>query len=199
MSHYLAFVAVAVAVILAPGADFAVVVRNTLAGGRVRGSATVLGITASNVVQGLAAAAGLGALVVASEPVFETIRWAGIGYLCYLAVQAFRSAWRGDYLGPAEAPASRGLRQGFLSNITNPKVLVFYLAVLPQFIGAATPPVVLVLLALTHAVLGLAYLLLLVLVLERARRWLARRSVRRALDVLTGTALGAIGVRLATE
>jgi threonine/homoserine/homoserine lactone efflux protein len=199
VSTDLAFVAVAVAVMLAPGADFAVVVRNTLAGDRVRGTATALGITASTVLQGLAAAAGLGALVTASQPVFDAIRWTGNAYLAWLAVQAFRSAWRGDYREQAAAPASRGFRQGFLSNITNPKVLVFYLAVLPQFIAADTSVVLLVLVASTHAVLGLGYLLGLVLVLERARRWLSRRRVRRGLDVLTGTMLGAIGVRLATE
>jgi threonine/homoserine/homoserine lactone efflux protein len=86
-----------------------------------------------------------------------------------------------------------------LSNITNPKVLVFYLAVLPQFMSADPRPWELIALALTHAVVSLAYLVALVALIERATVVLNRQPVRRALDALTGTALGAFSVRLATE
>jgi threonine/homoserine/homoserine lactone efflux protein len=156
-------------------------------------------------VQGLAAAAGLGALVVRSQPLFEVIRWAGVGYLAYLGVQALRSAVAGRYpadeltAGTGTAQRLAGWRQGFLSNITNPKVLVFYLAVLPQFLTPDSGVPTLVLLALTHAVLGLLYLLLLVAGMHRARAVLGRRRVRRALDAVTGTVLLGFGVRLATE
>ena len=92
-----------------------------------------------------------------------------------------------------------GWRQGFLSNITNPKVLVFYLAVLPQFLAPGAGIGLLVGYALTHAALGAAYLISLVLLLARARRLLARRRVRRALDATTGVALLGFGARLATE
>ena len=89
--------------------------------------------------------AGLGAMIVRAQPVFEAIKWAGIAYLGYLAAHALRSAVRGRYApldGDGEeqggvAVAFGGWRQGFLSNITNPKVLVFYLAVLPQFVAPA--------------------------------------------------------------
>ena len=199
ISTFGAFLAVAVVVVLVPGPDFAVVTRNTLVGGRRRGWATALGVAASNAVQGLAAAAGLGALVVRSQPLFEAIRWAGVAYLAYLAVQALRSAWRGDYRVEEGGRAGAGLRQGFLSNITNPKVLVFYLAVLPQFIGTGSPLWASAVLALTHAVVSLAYLAALVAAMDRASAWLRRRRVRRSLDVLTGTALGAFSVRLATD
>lgn len=202
---YGSFLVFAVALVLVPGPDVAVTTRNTLAGGRTRGAWTAVGITSSNAVQGLAAAAGLGALVVRSQPLFEVIRWAGVGYLAYLGVQALRSAVAGRY--PADELAAdtgtaqrlAGWRQGFLSNITNPKVLVFYLAVLPQFLTPDSGVPTLVLLALTHAVLGLLYLLLLVAGMHRARAVLGRRRVRRALDAVTGTVLLGFGVRLATE
>ncbi|MGY1703801.1 LysE family translocator [Geodermatophilus sp. SYSU D00697] len=204
MSQYGTFVVFATVLVLVPGADFAVVVKNTLAGGRRRGAWAAGGVTASNVVQGAAAATGLGALVVRVEPLFQTIRWIGIAYLTWLGVQALRSAVRGRYPAlpvgerlPGQALA--GWRQGFLSNITNPKVLAFYLAVLPQFLGPGTPVPVLAAYALTHAVLGLAWLLLLVAGLDRARALLARRPVRRGLDALTGVALMGFGARLATE
>jgi threonine/homoserine/homoserine lactone efflux protein len=202
---YGSFLAFTVALVLVPGPDVAVTTRNTLAGGRTRGAWTAVGITSSNAVQGLAAAAGLGALVVRSQPLFEVIRWAGVGYLAYLGVQALRSAVAGRYaadeLAADTGTAQRlaGWRQGFLSNITNPKVLVFYLAVLPQFLTPDSGVPTLVLLALTHAVLGLLYLLLLVAGMHRARAVLGRRRVRRALDAVTGTVLLGFGVRLATE
>ena len=200
LSSYLAFLGVATVVVLVPGPDFAVVTRHTLAAGRRRGWATSLGVCTSNAVQGSAAAAGLGAVIIGSQPLFETIKWAGVCYLAWLAVQALRSAWRGEYAeSSGGGGASRGFRQGFLSNITNPKVLVFYLAVLPQFMGADPQTWQLALLALTHAVVSMAYLAVLVAALDRATATLRRRGVRRALDALTGTALGVFSVRLATE
>ncbi|MGY1742482.1 MULTISPECIES: LysE family translocator [unclassified Blastococcus] len=203
MSGYASFVVFATVLVLVPGPDTAVVIRNTLAGGRRRGTWSAVGIAASNVVQGTAAAAGLAAVVVRVEPLFQAIRWLGIAYLAYLGVQSLRSAVRGRYEdlagnGTADPGAAlRGFRQGFLSNITNPKVLAFYLAVLPQFLGPQAAVPVLVAFALTHAVLGLAWLLVLVAGLHRARRVLTRRPVRRAMDAVTGCALLGFGTRLA--
>jgi len=200
---YLAFLTVAVVVALVPGPDFAVVSANTLAGGRLRGWATALGVAGACAVQGVAAAAGLGAFVLRSQPVFLTIKWAGVAYLAYLAALSLRSSWRGTYrpmvAGRAEADPARGLRQGFLSNITNPKVLVFYLAILPQFIGPGSGGLALAGLALTHAAIALLWLGLLVTLMHRASGWLARRRVRRWLDAITGTVLGGFSVALAVE
>ena len=126
--------------VLIPGPDFAVVTKNTLVGGRRRGRWTALGVSSSNLVQGTAAAFGVSGLILRVQPLFEAIKWAGVGYLAYLGAQAIRSALRGQYQPADEADGggkARGLagwRQGFTSNITNPKVLVFYLAVLPQFL-----------------------------------------------------------------
>ncbi|WP_233495862.1 LysE family translocator [Geodermatophilus sp. TF02-6] len=204
MAQYGTFVVFAAVLVLVPGPDFAVVVRNTLAGGPRRGAWSAVGVTTSNAVQGAAAAAGLAALVVRIEPLFQTIRWLGIAYLAWLGAQALRSAVRGEYRAPsvgdtAPGQAIVGWRQGFLSNVTNPKVLAFYLAVLPQFLGPGAPVPVLLAYALTHAVLSLAYLLALVAGLDRVRVVLARRPVRRALDALTGCALLGFGARLAAE
>jgi threonine/homoserine/homoserine lactone efflux protein len=202
VSAFVSFLIFAIVLILVPGPDFAVVTRNTLVGGQRRGVWTAVGVACAAGVQGLAAAAGLGALIAGAQPVFGTIKWAGIVYLFYLAVQAFRSALAGQYLALDAANGARGgrgWRQGFLCNITNPKVLVFYLAVLPQFLGEHPPLWALIALALTHAVLSLGYLIALVRGLHSARRVLSRRRVRRVLDAVTGTALLGFGVKLATE
>ena len=204
-SKYGEFLAFAVVLIVIPGPDFAVVTKNTLAGGRQRGRWTALGVSSSNLVQGTAAAFGLSALIVSVQPLFESIKWAGVAYLTCLGVQALRSARRGQYppldgSDPAStAQNAAGWRQGFISNITNPKVLVFYLALLPQFLTPGAGLGLLLLLAWSHAVLSLSYLLVLVTGLHAARRLLMRRRVRRALDVTTGAVLLGFGARLATE
>ena len=203
---YISFLVFAVVLVLVPGPDFAVVTKNTLSAGRRRGAWSAVGVASSNAVQGVAAAGGLGAVVVRSQPLFHAIKWAGIVYLVLLGVQAFRSALAGTYTrlegDDGQVSAGQGLagwRQGFLSNITNPKVLVFYLAVLPQFLGRDAPVAVLLLFALSHALLSLLYLLLLVAGLHRARRALSRRNVRRGLDAATGAALLGFSAKLATE
>jgi threonine/homoserine/homoserine lactone efflux protein len=208
-ANYATFALFALLLTLAPGPDFAVVSRNAVVGGRVAGLWTALGVSASNVVQGSAVALGLGALIVRSQPAFEAIRWAGVVYLVWLGLQALRSAWRGPAqalsdagttpIGPRRGDGFRRWRQGFLSNITNPKVLVFYLSVLPQFLHPGSPAVDALALAYTHAVLGLSWLSVLVMALHTMRRWIGRRRVRQALDAVTGTVLLGFAGRLATE
>jgi threonine/homoserine/homoserine lactone efflux protein len=200
---YGSFLGFAIVLVLIPGPDFTVVTRNTLMGGRRRGAWSGLGVASSNVIQGCAAVAGLGAIIVRLQPVFEAVKWAGIAYLLFLALHAIRSAVRGEYPQLEDAPARgqgvKGYRQGFLSNITNPKVLVFYLAVLPQFLGPGTPVVILLIFALTHAMLSLSYLQIVVWAAARLRVTLSRRAVRRGLDVATGAALVGFGTKLAVE
>jgi threonine/homoserine/homoserine lactone efflux protein len=192
-----------VVLVLIPGPDFAVVTKNTLVGGRRRGRWTALGVSNSNLVQGTAAAFGVSGLILRVQPLFEAIKWAGVGYLAYLGAQAIRSAIRGQYTPLDEADGhARGLagwRQGFISNITNPKVLVFYLAVLPQFLTPGAGLGWLLVLAWSHAVLGLSYQLALVTGLHGARRLLMRRKVRRGLDATTGAVLLGFSAKLATE
>ena len=201
-SKYAEYLAFAVVLVLIPGPDFAVVTKNTLIGGRRRGRWTALGVSSSNLVQGTAAAFGLSALIVRIQPLFEAVKWAGVGYLAYLGAQAIRSAIRGQYPPADEADdRTRGLagwRQGFISNITNPKVLVFYLAVLPQFLTPGAGLGWLLVLAWSHAVISLSYLFVLVTGLHGARRLLMRRKVRRGLDATTGAVLLGFSAKLAT-
>ncbi len=205
-SSYGEFLIFAAVLVLIPGPDFAVVTKNTLLGGRRRGRWTALGICSSNALQGTAAAAGLSALIVQAQPVFEAIKWAGVGYLAFLGAQAIRSAIRGRYppVGDESSSTGRGdalggWRQGFVSNVTNPKVLVFYLAILPQFLRPGSAPGWLLAFAWSHAVLSLLYLLAVTAGLARLRRLLSNRRVRRAMDATTGAVLIGFGAKLATE
>jgi threonine/homoserine/homoserine lactone efflux protein len=223
---YLVFV---ILLVIAPGPDTVVVLKNSLAGGRPAGMISCLGVTTGNLVQGTAVAFGVGALIVRSQPVFDSLRVAGVVYLCWLGLQALRSARRGGTGGPlgeldppaeAQPPAGvpaaggtappgrrhraprafRSWRQGFLSNVTNPKVLAMYLSVLPQFLdrGHSSTAAALAL-AYTVGILGLAWQVGLVAAVHRARAWIQRRKVRRALDAITGTALIGFGIALAAE
>lgn len=203
-NDYTSFLVFALLIALAPGPDTMVVLKNALAGGARGGLAAVAGITTACTLQATAVGLGFGAVIVRYQVVFEVIRWAGVAYLCYLGVQALRAAWRGDYANLAAGPRGgrqfRRWREGFLSNITNPKVLAFYLSVLPQFLDpvrATTGDAML--LAYTVVAAGIACQLLLLLFVHKVRGWLNRRRVRRAMDTLTGTALVGFGIALATE
>lgn len=209
-SSYSSFLLISMVLVLAPGPDTAVMLRNALNRGRRGGLLATLGILLANMAQGTAAAFGLGIVVAQSRPLFETLRWAGVGYLCWLAVQSMRSAWRGEYGavaevarhgGPRRSGAGlRSFREGVLSNLTNPKVLVLYLSVLPQFlVPGATSTADALLLGSTVAVLGALWLLAMLVLVEQVRGWLSRRPVRRVLDTVTGTALLGFGAALAAE
>ncbi|MEU3273249.1 LysE family translocator [Saccharomonospora sp. NPDC006951] len=203
-SSYGSYLIFVILVVLAPGPDTVVTLKNSVAGGFRGGLLAATGIAVGNVVQGTAVALGLGALIVQSQPVFHTLRWLGVAYLCYLGIQAIRSAWRGDYSGIAEAgnrtSGFRRFREGFLSNITNPKVLALYLSVLPQFLNPAhSGPFEALLLAYTVAVLGSVWLLVLLVFVNKVRTWLSRRKVRRILDSATGATLIGFGAVLAAE
>jgi len=204
-SLYGSYLLIVVLIVLAPGPDTMVVLKNALAGGARGGLLASLGIFSGNVIQGTAAALGLGLLITKSQPLFHALKWLGAAYLAYLGFQALRGARRGRYEGlddprRGRTGGFRRWREGFLSNITNPKVLVLYLSVLPQFLNpAVTTTWDALLLAYTVAVLGGLWLVVLLLCVHRVRDWLGRRKVRRGLDSVTGTALIGFGAALAVE
>jgi threonine/homoserine/homoserine lactone efflux protein len=202
MSVLLPFVAVAAIVIVTPGQDTALVVRNTLAGRRPAGIATAFGVSAGQAVWVLATSAGLAALLVASDRVFLVLRLAGAAYLVFLGLHSLRCAMRGRTPRRAAEqgrPLDRltAFRQGALSNLGNPKMAVFFTSLLPQF--AAGGFLELLALGFVFVVLTLAWLAGYAVAVERASAALRRPCLRRALDALTGLVLVALGLRLATE
>lgn len=206
-SVYATFCAFAIVVIVAPGPDFAVVVKNAAAAGRTGGAFAALGVLSASFVQATAAAFGVGALIARSQPLFEALRWIGVAYLGFLGFQALRAAFRRgrgagtDNGRPAVGARSfTSWRQGFLSNITNPKILALYLSVLPQFLRPGdSSPLAAMALSYTFVLLSIVWLALVVWFLGRVRRWLDRERVRRAVDAVTGTVLVGFAVRLAAE
>jgi threonine/homoserine/homoserine lactone efflux protein len=206
-SQVIAFTVVAAALTVTPGADTMLVIRNALGGGRRGGLATTAGICSGLFVHAALSALGLSLVLMHSAAAFHVLKIAGAGYLVWLGLQSLRSAVRGpvEPVPGAVAPAGgltarRYILEGLLSNVLNPKVAVFYLAFLPQFI-APTDPVFgrSLLLAGIHCAEGMLWLGALSFLLERTRRFIVKVTVRRWLDATCGAALIGLGARLALE
>jgi threonine/homoserine/homoserine lactone efflux protein len=190
------FVLVALVVIVAPGQDTALTIRNTLGGGRRAGILTAAGVVVGQVTWVVATSVGLAALLVASEPAFLALRVAGGLYLVYLGARSLWSAWCGARVAVAVAPRRAPFREGVLSNLGNPKMAVFFTSLLPQFASSFAG---LLALGLVFATLTLLWLSLYAVVVARAGAVLRRSLVRRLLDAVTGAVLVALGLRVATE
>ena len=198
MESFAAFLGVSLIVIVTPGQDTALTIRNALTRGRRGGIHTALGISAGQVVWGLAAAAGLAALLKASEPAFLALRIAGALYLAYLGALALWSAVRRTAPTQGTAPRRAGapFRQGLISNLSNPKSAVFFTSLLPQFGHSFAA---LAALGTVMACMTAVWLTAYAAAVDRAGDFLRRTRIRRTLDAVTGAVLVALGVRIATE
>ena len=206
LTQVAAFAAVSAVVICTPGQDTALTIRNTLLGGRRSGIATAAGVAAGQAVWTLAASVGLVAILSASQPLFLALRLAGAAYLVFLGLQSLRAALtprpaRERSAPAATAPAAgRSFREGLISNLANPKMVVFFTSLLPQFVSPGGRTfLTLLLLGLAFCGLTLAWLSVYAVAVARARRLLERSRVRRTLDGLSGAVLVALGVRLAAQ
>jgi threonine/homoserine/homoserine lactone efflux protein len=205
ITHLPAFLGVAALVIVAPGPDTALTIRNTLRGGRRSGVLTGVGVVGGQTAWAIATAAGLAALVRASEPAFLALEVAGAGYLVFLGGQALRAAFRGGEpalygVDGARVEPRRAFRQGLISNVTNPKMAAFFTSLLPQFAGGDHASfAALLVLALIFSSMTLVWLTGYVFVVAKAGDVFRRPRIRRTLEGATGIALVALGLRLATE
>lgn len=196
------FIIMVVVVVLAPGADFTLIVRNTLSGGRLRGVVTTAGVSSAAATQGFLVSVGLAGVIVRVQPVFLAFKWAGIGYLAWLAFGMLRGAAQRKYqaVGVSQRMGLwTAFQQGFLCNALNPKMLVFYVSLLSQFVAADAPWTVWLEHAWMVPVLGTFWCLIVVVAVGALRVWLERRGVSRALNAASGVVLAGFCVRLATE
>jgi threonine/homoserine/homoserine lactone efflux protein len=190
-------------VIVTPGQDTALTVRNSLLGGRVGGIFTAVGVSAGQAAWTLATSLGLSALLVAWEPAFDALRLAGAAYLVYLGLQALVGAGRrrgctspkGVVRSYSRLTRRAAFRQGLLSNLGNPKMLAFFTSLLPQFASSFAG---LLALGLVFCSLTLVWLSAYAFAVDRASGLLRRPRVQRTIEAVTGTVLVALGLRLAT-
>lgn len=207
ITNFAAFLGISFLVIAAPGQDTALTIRNTLVGGRGGGVATAAGVVTGLATWTVATSAGLAALLVASQPLFLAVRLAGAAYLVFLGLRALHAALfaRSDPELAQGAPGGRlrrlvAYRQGLFSNLGNPKIVVFFLSLLPQFVSRGqTSFLGLLLLGAIFCSITLTWLTLYAVVVARIGDVLRRDRIRRAIEATTGLVLVGLGLRLATD
>src|SRR5262245_9025688 len=187
MNLFLAFVGVSAIVIMTPGPDTAITIRNTLFGGAGGGIFTALGISCGLTIWALATSAGIVALLVASEPLFFALKYAGAAYLIYLGIHALREAFwppagaDGNWAATFAARRLSGavaFRQGLISDLGNPKIAVFFASLLPQFVPAGSESFVALLwLGVVFATMTFVWLTLYAAFVAKADDFLRRRGV----------------------
>jgi len=193
---------------LSPGVDTLLIIRNSARGGWWDGATSSLGICCGLFVHATVSALGISFLLLQTAWAFNLLKIAGAGYLVWLGFCSWRRVMsnKGGLFfnnfnsGIGTFLFFRSFREGFLSNVLNPKTVIFYMAFLPQFIDPEGSPLMQSLaVALLHFVIAMIYQCLLAAMVDRARLWLQKPVVSRVFDGLTGTMFLAIGLKLAME
>lgn len=201
----LGFALLAALMTITPGLDTVFVLRQALRGGPRPAFAAAAGIGLGVVFWGVAAAAGVAALFVASQVAYNMLRWAGVAFLLYLAFNYLRSAWRGDSpsLEVADTAVDKpgeAFMKGLLTDLLNPKIAVFYLSVLPLFLPAGYPPAAIgALLALIHGAMGMTWFTVVILAAGPMRGYLTSRRGGRIVDATAGVAMAGFAAVLGFE
>ena len=198
LTPWLAAAAVLAVLTLAPGPDMAVVTRRVLIGGLIDARLVALGVTCGLLVWGALAVVGLTALLVASPTAYVAVKVLGVCYLVFLGVQALRGGGHEPAIG--EHPRdSRPFLTGLVTNLLNPKIAVFYAALLPSLAPAGSGAVGLAVLVLLHACLSITWLWTYAAALHRGRAFFDRPAVRRWTERFAGVVLLGFALRLATD
>ena len=191
---------------LTPGLDTAVVIRNTSRSGIKDGYTTSLGICSGLFVHATFSAIGVSAILLQSAQAFQVMKWVGAAYLIWVGITGIRSTLKGvKGLEVTEAEhktfnARRSLREGFLSNVLNPKTAVFYLAFLPQFIDPNYSPFIQsITMAGIHFLISMVWQCILAGTINSAQKFVKNSSVMGWMEGITGTVLIALGIKLILE
>ncbi|KOX20332.1 lysine transporter LysE [Saccharothrix sp. NRRL B-16348] len=199
----LAFTVAAVLLTITPGLDTMMLLRMVLGGGRKAGLVGGFGTTLGCLVWGAASIAGLTALLVASQFAYDVVRYAGAAYLLWLGGSALWKSWRGTFDRPSDVLAitpAQALRTGFTTNLLNPKIGVFYLSLLPQFLPSDQASAGWgALLVGVHVAIGQVWQLVVVWLAGRAVAVLTRPAVRRWTERLTASVLVGFGLKVAFD
>jgi len=208
LDNLAAFALIAGLLTIAPGADTILVIRNTLRTNVAGGLASTVGICSSLILHALLSSLGLALLLAQSAIAYQGVRIAGAAYLVWLGIQSLRRRnpvgvdEQLEDVSPADSTVSvsRCFREGFVTNLLNPKVVLFYLAIVPQFVPSDGSVIATsLMLASLHAVMGIAWLSALCLVAGRTKDWLTRPKARAAVEKTAGLALIGFGLSVAAN
>jgi RhtB (resistance to homoserine/threonine) family protein len=204
--HILNFEAFLIAITiltLTPGLDTALVIRNTSRSGGIDGCVTSLGICMGLFVHAIFSAVGISAILLQSAELFQVMKWIGAAYLIWLGLNSLKDAFKNtNNINITDAQvlnfnAKRSLREGFLSNVLNPKTAIFYLAFLPQFINPKYSPFIQsITLASIHFMIAMLWQCSLAGALNSAKKMLKSSAIMRWMEGVTGTVLILLGVKL---
>lgn len=197
-SGLLAFLLASFLLAMVPGVGTAMLLKQSVRGGRRGALATVAGMELGVAVWAVAAAFGLSVLLLASQVAYEVLRVAGVCVLLWFGIRALIGRHKPDST-EAKPTAGSGFRAGALVNLANPKLAVFAISFLPQFVPADGGHWALVMLAVLWVVVDTVWYLMIVGLLTRIMRWLRRSEIRRRLERISGAVLIALGIRLALE
>lgn len=190
---------------MTPGADTMIVMRNTLRGGAKDGLVSSLGICLGLFVHATLSAVGISAVLLYSATAFMLLKTLGALYLLWLGFSSLKSFWNAKGVHQkhiAQKPFRfwTSLREGFLSNVLNPKAVIFYMAFLPQFISHEHSALLQSLfLALLHFIVGTIWQGILVYTIVSANGFITKKSVRQSLDAISGIVMIGLGIRLFLE
>ncbi|MEV6909324.1 LysE family translocator [Amycolatopsis sp. NPDC051071] len=200
----LSFVLVCLLGAISPGPDFLVVTRSAMLGGRKAGIAAGLGIALGVFVWVVAIALGVAAILTASAIAFTVVKLIGAAYLIFLGVKAWLAVRRGDYselkekVAPEVVPLA-AFRHGLLTNLLNPKVAVFFLALLPQFLPHSASTAQTLQLAVLATAVTVVWFFVLATLVGSLRRFFSSGRVRRVMDAVMGSLLVGLGIRVAVQ
>ncbi len=204
----IAFSVAALILTLTPGNDTILVMRNTMSAGRSSGFATILGICFGTIVHGTFASLGISVILMKSTTLFQIVKFVGAGYLIFLGAQSLHSAWKVrkekrveplSGLQTKNTAASKSFIQGLMTNVLNPKVALFYLSFIPQFIHESDPLLKPLFLACIHIVMGIVQLSTVILMITKLRKYLVSPKIKSAMEATCGVMLTGFGIKLALQ
>jgi RhtB (resistance to homoserine/threonine) family protein len=204
--RFVAWIAVAIVLIVTPGPDTALIIRNALRSGARSASLSALGIGTGSSIWAAVSVLGVAVLLESSDLAFTVLKYAGAAYLVYLGLRSLIGSFRNDEEATTSVPSSARRRdtsnafwQGLLNNLLNPKAGAIFVSVMPQFIEPHDSVVRLVLMVACYDAIVVAWLCMYGYVVSRAGRSRLGARVRKSLERVTGTVMVGLGVRLAFE
>jgi RhtB (resistance to homoserine/threonine) family protein len=204
MNDFYTFLVLSLFVVMSPGIDTALITKRTISDGRIDGYKMALGITTGSLVHTFAAAFGLSAILMQSAVAFEIVKYAGAVYLIYLGLSSFITK-KNKYVTHIENQNNSELKksafkQGLFSNVLNPKVAMFFLTFLPQFVKTgADATQQFIMMGVIYTVLSITWFFVYVFFINYLREWLMSPKVQRIMDKVTGLVLIGFGLKLALD
>lgn len=206
MENFYLFVLMCIFLIVLPGPDTAIATKNTVTVGRIGGLKTALGTCCALLIHTSAAVLGLSAIIVKSALLFSVFKYVGAVYLIYLGVKTLWSLKKKEEASSVEMNTKRQFvntscfKQGFLTNILNPKVAVFFLTFLPQFVDSGSNTFLPFLkMGITYTVLTAVWFMLYVYLINQISAFMKKPKTQNIIEGITGTILIGFGIKLALE